>query len=103
MKNNTWFRILLRVWIAMTSVAAFIGGWAFFGHSGKPVSASDAILNPDPQVAGPVQVTPLPTLAPLPTFNGQAANIQPLPQQQLPQVSQPSFQFSQPRLRSRGS
>jgi hypothetical protein len=92
MKQTKWFRGLMKIWIAMVSVIVFFGGWIIFGHTGKPVEAQGA------QPAGNgQQLAPLPTLAPLPDLSS-GASLQPLPAQQ-----QPSFQFSMPRMRTRGS
>ncbi len=89
MKKNTWFRNLIKVWIALVSLLSFLFGWIVLGHSGKPVSASASDL--------PAQVQPLPTLEPLPTFDPNSSSLQSLPQQ-----SQQNFSFF-PAFRSRGS
>ena len=89
MKSN-WFNKLLHVWIAVTSLVAFLLGWVFLGHSGKPVSGS-SVNN----LIRSSELTPLPTLAPLPMItNSGSSGFQP---------QQPSFQFAQPRFRTRGS
>jgi hypothetical protein len=87
--KNNWFRWLIRTWIGLISLAAFLFGWIFLGHSGKPVDASS-------QNVPPGNVVPLPTLAPLPSLN-DGSFTQPLPQQQ------PSIQFARPMFRTRGS
>ena len=91
MKNKP-FRSLLKAWITAASLGAFFFGWAVLGHSGKPVADTSANT-----ASADIQVTPLPTLAPLPPV-GSAQSLQPLVQQQLP-----SFSFAQPRFRTRGS
>jgi hypothetical protein len=88
MKKNTWFRTLIKVWIAVVSLLSFMFGWIVLGHSGKPVSASASDQLP-------AQVQPLPTLEPLPTFDPNSG-LQSLPQQQQ------NFSFF-PSFRSRGS
>jgi hypothetical protein len=89
-KNNV-FRWLIRAWIGLVSLAAFLFGWMFLGHSGKPVSAGAQNIP-----AG--EVVPLPTLAPLPPLNdGSSISQQPSQQQQ------PLIQFARPMLRTRGS
>jgi hypothetical protein len=86
-KNNA-FRWFIRAWIGLTTLAAFIFGWIFLGHSGKPVSAGV-------QTSLPGEVAPLPTLAPLPSLNdGSFAQ---------PSAQQPSIQFARPMFRTRGS
>lgn len=83
------FKFGLRTWIALSSVVGFFGGWALLAHSPKPAPA-----NPQPALVEP---PPLPTLAPIPSFNDQNGGFQQLPS--LPPVS-----FSSPRrLRTGGS
>jgi hypothetical protein len=88
--KRAWFRILYRGWIALTSFAVFIGGWAFLGHAGKPAASNLGVDNSSGALA------PLPTLAPLPSLD-DGSTIRVLPQQS------PSIQFSQPVFRTRGS
>ncbi len=88
----------LRVWIGLTSVAAFLFGWMFLAHSPKPAVAASQNA-PLPQVQQ-MQLTPLPTLAPLgslPSQNNSGQSIQ-----QFPTFPQNSQSFT-PRLRTRGS
>src|SRR5512133_3141694 len=101
--KNTGFRLFLRVWVALASLGAFIGGWVFLGHSGKPVSAS--LLNTQPGDSGAQnqQLAPLPTLAPLPSLDKSAAGNRSNNFGLQPAQQQPAFQFAQPRLRTRGS
>ena len=84
------FQNLLKTWIAIASVGAFMGGWILLGHSGKPVDTS-ALAN----TTNNSLVSSLPTLAPLPQINSRS--LQALPQ------SSSSTSFFQPRLRTRGS
>ncbi len=103
MKNNSGFRLLLKVWVAVASTIAFIIGWVVFGHTGKPVSANAQFGGGQSQGPAQGQLAPLPTLPPLAPLdssslsNGSSSGFQPLPQ------SQPSFNFAQPRFRTRGS
>lgn len=64
------FKLLLRIWIGIASVLGFLGGWSLLAHANKPAplipSSSSAAPASDPQL------TPLPTLAPLPSFNGSS-------------------------------
>ncbi len=57
-------KLALRFWISLTSVFSFLVAWAMLAHSPKPVQAK-TISEP----SSPSQVTPLPTLAPLPPMN----------------------------------
>ena len=81
-------KTVIRIWIATTSVAGFLGGWTLLAHSGKP-----APLQEQPAISEPAT---LPTLAPLPPIDNPSSSLQPLPA--LPQV-----QMSFPRMRTRGS
>jgi len=97
MKNKP-FRTLLKAWITAASLGAFFFGWSVLGHSGKPaVAASNGTASNDPTSANS-QIAPLPTLAPLPPIGSSSQSLQPLVQQQ-----QPTFNFTQPRFRTRGS
>jgi hypothetical protein len=88
--GNTWFRLIIRGWLAITSLVVFIIGWAFLGHSPKPAGNNVVANEPVPQL------TPLPTLAfPAELDNGSSINL-------LPQQS-PSIQFAMPQFRTRGS
>jgi hypothetical protein len=93
MKNKS-FRTFLKAWITAASLGAFFFGWSVLGHSGKPVAATSV----DTTTTTDSQVAPLPTLAPLPPIGSSSQSLQPLVQQQLP-----SFNFAQPRFRTRGS
>jgi hypothetical protein len=88
MKNKS-FQTLLKAWIAIASLGAFLGGWILLGHSDKPVEASALSGG-----GGSTELKPLPTLAPLPSFN--SSSLQPIQQQA------PASSFV-PRLRTRGS
>ncbi len=96
------FQSLLKVWIAIASVVAFLFGWIVLGHSGKPATASAASTDPnttasDPASAANYSSLPvLPTLTPLQS-SGSNFSLQPLQQSQ-----QPSFNFL-PSFRTRGS
>jgi len=62
-------KLALRLWIALTSVASFLVGWAMLAHAPKPVPAK-TLSAP----AQSVVLTPLPTLAPLPSVNFSGAS-----------------------------
>lgn len=57
-------KVALRFWIALTSVISFLVGWAMLAHAPKPVQAKTLIAS-----SSAVDVTPLPTLAPLPALD----------------------------------
>jgi hypothetical protein len=69
-------RTALRVWIASTSVAGFMAGWALLAHAPKP-----APLVSTPPASAEVSLPPLPTLPPL---DQGSLQLQPLPS--LPQT-----------------
>jgi len=89
------FQNLLKTWIAVGSMAAFMGGWVILGHSGKPVDTSTVSITFDNSTS---PLAPLPTLAPLGATTSSSRNLQPLTQSQVPSTS-----FTQPRFRTRGS
>jgi hypothetical protein len=82
------YKLGLRLWISLSSVVGFFGGWALLAHSPKPAP-------PEPQPAQ-VELAPLPTLPPIPSLSDRNRGIQQLPD--LPPVS-----MNTPRLRSGGS
>jgi hypothetical protein len=94
------FQTLLKVWITVASLAAFLFGWIVLGHSGKPVTSSSASAASTTSSEAAVQLAPLPTLAPLAPV-GSTTTLQTLPQIQS-QAQQPSSSFT-PRFRTRGS
>lgn len=83
------FKNSLRIGIAASTVVGFVGGWALFAHSLKPVATT--------QESAQVQLEPVPTLAPL-NFDQRARNIQ----VQSPSIFSQSQMF-RPRLRTGGS
>jgi hypothetical protein len=100
-------KISLRIWIALSSLLSFLGGWALFSHSGKPApliaSPSAPSFNSSDQNAQNAVL--LPTLQPLPSLdqltNSSNNQIQPL--QSLPAITNFMVNNSSPRLRTRGS
>lgn len=83
----------IRIWIATTSVASFMGGWVLLAHAPKPAPTINR-----PTISAPAS-TPLPTLPPLPSPNNQSNGVQQL---QPLQPAQPAPIF-QPRMRTSGS
>jgi hypothetical protein len=86
----------LRVWILITSLVSFLGGWALLSHAGKP-----APLGSQMQTAPSSSFAPIPTLPAVPSIDSMtsgSANLQPLPSLQL-NTSQSFF----PRMRTGGS
>jgi hypothetical protein len=83
----------LRTWVAITSIAGFLGGWAVFAHAEKPVSTT--AQQPPP---AQIQVPPLPTLPAIPSLSQPIQQVQPIqPIQPMPQINT----FS--RMRTGGS
>lgn len=87
-----FFKLTLRAWITVTSLAAFLFGWVFLAHSPKPI---------DKTVASSAS-TDSTNLAPVPSLeslvgqsSGQQVNVQ---------VSNNSpFRSFSPRMRTAGS
>ena len=84
-------KLALRIWIAITAVLGFLGGWATLAHAGKPAPLS--------QLPALQSIEPLPTLAPIPSLNNpvDTSSLQSLPA--MPQIQLRSM----PRLRTGGS
>jgi hypothetical protein len=55
-----FFKFGIRLWITITSLFSFLGGWILLAHAPKPNPSSSS----QPQTI----VTPLPTLEPLPSL-----------------------------------
>ncbi len=94
-------KFALRFWIALTSVFSFLVGWAMLAHSPKPVQAK-TLTAP----ASRIVVTPLPTLAPLPSFelsgNSAGGSFQ-MPQVNIQQAPPPPLFSQAPVFSSGGS
>jgi hypothetical protein len=108
-------KIGLRVWIAMTSLLSFLGGWAILSHSGKPaplfstsgasVAAAAAATSNGAIAPDPSTTLALPTLQPLPSLNDLASSgtsVQALPALPNLAANNTTSNFT-PRLRTRGS
>ncbi len=84
-----FFKVTLRVWITVTSLAAFLFGWVFLAHSPKPI---DKTASASASSSG--QLSPIPSLdALVGQSNQQVVSFQ---------NNQPSRNFS-PMMRTGGS
>jgi hypothetical protein len=103
MKN---LKLGLRVWIAVTSLLSFLGGWAILSHADKPAAlfADQTITLPDPIEQSQAL---LPPLEPIPSLEDLtvAGSLQPLPSlSSAPRVAANNNSVAAaPRLRTRGS
>lgn len=88
---NKITRTLLRIWLTLTSVAVFAVGWAAIAHSPKP--APLAI-----QSAELISAADIPDLEPIPSLESLTQG-----SARTTTSSQTGFNFSLPRLRTRGS
>ncbi len=69
----------LHIWIAVTSIFSFLGGWAVFSHSAKPAAILPG-LNASAQVQGVPTLAPIPSLDSLMAASGKTqTGLQPLP------------------------
>ena len=96
----------LRIWIAVTSIFSFLGGWIMFSHAGKPAPlfSSSNTTAPATNVSAPAQPSELPTLAPIPSLDSLVSSSSPSQIQPLPAPPQFSIQQSYaPRMRTSGS
>jgi hypothetical protein len=90
---------ILRMWMALLSLVAFLFGWVVFAHSQKPQPVSAAGAS-----QAPAELAPLRGLPPLPEIGQPAVELQPLQP-----LQQPSFSanlgasWGMPGLRARGS
>ncbi len=93
-------KVLLRFWIAMTSILGLIFGWAALAHSQKPVSTTTT-------QASVVQAQSLPsaTLAPVPSLQQLAGSSTTFSNQPSVTINNtaPVNNFVTTRLRTRGS
>ncbi len=86
----------LHIWIAVTSVLSFLGGWAVFSHAIKPAAILPG-LSSSAQVQNGSTLPPIPSLDTLITATGKTqSGLQPLPSLTLSGQSLPT-------LRTRGS
>lgn len=85
-----WYKTGLRGLITAGSIAGFLGGWALFAHSPKPVDAQSQ------SQPNPVQPVEIPQLQPIPSLGGFDNNVQAFP-------SAPQTGFFRPRMRTGGS
>ena len=95
-------KLTLRIWIAVTSILSFLGGWALLSHSGKPVSIFAS--STDTSGAGVslnANLPPIPSLDQL--TSGATGTSSSLNLQSLPAQSSSTFQNFVPAFRSRGS
>jgi hypothetical protein len=103
----TPLKLGLRIWIALTSIVSFLGGWALLSHAAKPASLFPENTGAQPStISADSQGVVVPSLAPIPSLDSLVANnststtttnIQPL-------FSAPSVATSNlPRMRTRGS
>jgi hypothetical protein len=99
-------KLSLRIWIALTSIVSFLGGWAMFSHAGKPAPLFSASHTPVPASTGSAPATlPLPTLQPIPSLDSLISN-NPVQSQIQPLPAAPQFNIQQsyvPRMRTMGS
>ncbi len=73
----------LHIWIAVTSIFSFLGGWADFSHSAKPAAILPG-LNASAQAQSAQALAPIPSLDSLmATSSKNQASLQPLPSLQL--------------------
>ena len=79
-------KLALRIWITITSLLSFLAGWALLSHAPKPASIfSSQTTTSSSSAPDPINVVPLPTLAPIPSLDSiitnpdTAVNLQPLP------------------------
>lgn len=95
MDSKKTMKNTFRLWITMTSVAGFLGGWAILAHAPKPAPLL-SIPAASVQESTGSDLAPLPTLALVPSLDN-LSQLQALPS--APQI----IQRQMPRFRTRGS
>ncbi len=96
-------KLTLRIWIAVTSILSFLGGWALLSHSGKPVSIFGSSTDTGSAVNLNAALPPIPSLDQLVGNSTSSASSSGLGIQQLPSQSSNGFSNFVPSFRSRGS
>jgi hypothetical protein len=90
------YKNLLRIWIAIASVIAFVLGWIGLAHSPKPIQNSSASTTTTTTTTTTAQLAPLP---PMPSISQvQQDSFVPAPF-----VSSPQISNAAPVFRGRGS
>ena len=92
---NKLIKIVIRIWIASTSVVAFVIGWVTLAHSQKPVALQTQTINP---LASDVSTMNVADLPPIPSLEDLQSNKNTAQQ---PSFIQPSISFTTPRIRIR--
>jgi hypothetical protein len=96
---TTTTKLIVRIWLALTSAAAFVFGWGLLAHAPKAEASSQPELAApavhDPAAPGVVQLAPVPSLEQL--RSGAQVSGAPAPSIRFSTVQ------SAPRLRTRGS
>ncbi len=93
------FKFGLRLWIGITSLFGFLGGWVLIAHSPKPVSVARSTT-----VAPLALPAALPTLAPMQDFTGSRGSTLPnLPVIVTPSAPSTNFIPQQPIFTTGGS
>ena len=84
---------ILHIWITLSSLIVFAIGWIALAHAEKPAPLASQFTSTTSIVESVelVELAPVPSLDDLTQTNSQ------------PAISQPSVNFSMPRLRTRGS
>ena len=86
---------ILRIWISLSSLVLFAIGWIALAHAEKPAPLASQFTSTTTSIivesVDSVELAPVPSLEDLTQTNN------------LPAISQPTVNFSMPRLRTRGS
>jgi hypothetical protein len=90
-------KIILRIWIAITSLASFVGGWIFLSHAPKPASLTPSLDS----VESSTGFQPLPALPTVSSMDSTTLDDQRL--QPLPTLSADTPSNFFPRMRTGGS
>ncbi len=81
-------KLALHIWIAVTSVLSFVGGWVVFSHSTRPAVLIPSLATTSAQTAS--ALAPIPSLDSLVTSSSRTS-LQPLPSLQLSSSNNPTL------------
>jgi len=90
---NKTTKPILRLWLSITSILVFVAGWIALAHAPKPAPLSTQIVD----FVAPAAEVFQPELVPVPSLEDLSQTVN------TTTFVQPTTNFSQPRLRTRGS
>ena len=93
-----FFKLTLRVWFTLTSLAGFLFGWVFLAHSPKPIDKTVAASN-----AASTNNISSGGLAPVPSLESLVGQSSSQQQMNIQVTNNAPFRSFAPRMRTAGS